>query len=136
MISHLVTTIKCVNLNTFIRLFIETGLFINFILSQVSTFWVLFTLDHFRLLSSFTLASYHVVTTLIIISTFALHNYSPLFTWMFISSYANALGHLVFFTLLLNLSRVSSFHCSFHHFIVHLIICQITWPFSVSYTHT
>ena len=39
-----------------------------------------------------------------------------------ISSYANALGHLVCFTLLLNLSRVSLFHCSFHHFFVHFII--------------
>ena len=33
MISHLITSIKCVNLNTFIRVFIETGLFINFTLS-------------------------------------------------------------------------------------------------------
>ena len=39
--------------------------------------------------------------------------------WMFISSYANALGHLVCFTLSLNPSRVSSFHCSFQHFIFH-----------------
>ena len=41
---------------------------------------------------------------------------------MFISAYAYALGQLVWFTLLLNPSRVSSFHCSFHHFFVHIII--------------
>ena len=29
MISHLIICIQCVNLNTFIRVFIETGLFIN-----------------------------------------------------------------------------------------------------------
>ena len=41
--------------------------------------FVTFTQAHLRFLSSFTLASYHVVTTFINISTFALHNYSPLF---------------------------------------------------------
>ena len=61
-------------------------------------------------------------TTFINISAFDLHNYLPHVKWMFISSYANALGHSVCFTLLLNPSRVSSFQCSFHHFLVHFII--------------
>ena len=41
---------------------------------------------------------------------------------MFISSYANALGHLGCFTFLHNPFRVSYFHCSFHHFLVDFII--------------
>ena len=81
------------------------------------------------MLSSFTLAFNHVVTTFINFSPFAFHSYSPLIKWMFISSYPNALGHLVCFTPLFTPSRVSSFHCSFHHFIVHFKICQCTWPF-------
>ena len=101
--------------------------------------WVCFGniyLGSLRLLSSFTLASYHVVTTFIMISTFALNSYSPLFTLMFISSYAYSVGHFVYFTLLLNPFRVSSFHCSFYNLSVHFIICQWTWPFSVFHTLT
>ena len=61
------------------------------------------------MLSSFTLVCYHVVTTFISFSIFSLYNYSPFFTWKFISSYANALGHLVCSTLIFYPYRVSSF---------------------------
>ena len=80
------------------------------------------------MLSFFKLASYHVVTTFININTFTLHNYSSLFMWMFISSYANALGHL-------SVSHSYLTLLGFHRFIVHFIISLLISSYANALGH-
>ena len=106
MISHLIISIKCFKLNIFIRVFIETGLFI--ILH--SHWWVR--------VGNIYLGSFEI----------ALIIYISLKSWL--SPHSSLLAPLFFIVTHLLLRE-----CSFHHFVVHLFICQWTWPLSVSYTH-
>ncbi len=77
---------------------------------------VTFTQAHLRLLSSFTLASYHIVTSFINFNTFVFHNYSPL-----------DVNFYFIMTMHLAIQCVSQTYLTLlglHHFITY-ILCQI-----------
>ena len=126
--SHIIISIKYI-LSQYFHYCVRRDLSLLLFYTLIGEYvLVTFTQDHLRLLLSFTLASYHVVTTFINISTFSLHRYSPFFYVNVYFTYDNVLVHLMCFTYLTLLG--------FHHFIVHFIICQCTWTLSVFYTCT
>ena len=88
-----------------------------------------------RLLSYFTLSSYHIVTTFISLSTFALHNYSPLLRectfhhmpmhlqmWCVLHSFLTLLGFHLFTVHFVILLFISSFHCSYNNYITYIFV--------------